>query len=161
MPISILRRIQPSGNHRVETWCQPEKLSKGGSYPERGKKTGVLLDAAQLFGKLHFSLWPPCHNSFRPKSCMISTSRSVRRRFSTASSYAGIPRTSCGKTSKCPRRSSPNGTARSEERRVGKECRSRWSPYHSKKKNTTRQLRDRSRGVAREQNCNRQLSMLD
>src|SRR3712207_9210032 len=26
-------------------------------------------------------------------------------------------------------------TQRSEERRVGKECRSRWSPYHSKKKN--------------------------
>ena len=25
-------------------------------------------------------------------------------------------------------------TGRSEERRVGKECRSRWSPYHSKKK---------------------------
>ncbi len=24
--------------------------------------------------------------------------------------------------------------ARSEERRVGKECRSRWSPYHQKKK---------------------------
>ena len=23
-----------------------------------------------------------------------------------------------------------DGTARSEERRVGKECRSRWSPYH-------------------------------
>src|SRR5258708_29558084 len=27
-----------------------------------------------------------------------------------------------------PRRHLPNG--RSEERRVGKECRSRWSPYH-------------------------------
>src|SRR5215204_7368573 len=26
------------------------------------------------------------------------------------------------------------GGKRSEERRVGKECRSRWSPYHSKKK---------------------------
>src|SRR5215204_4984448 len=26
---------------------------------------------------------------------------------------------------------------RSEERRVGKECRSRWSPYHYKKKNTS------------------------
>src|SRR3989442_12454900 len=26
---------------------------------------------------------------------------------------------------------------RSEERRVGKECRSRWSPYHYKKKNMT------------------------
>src|SRR2546430_14499547 len=29
-------------------------------------------------------------------------------------------------------RAAPN--ARSEERRVGKECRSRWSPYHLKKK---------------------------
>src|SRR3712207_7783700 len=28
----------------------------------------------------------------------------------------------------CP--AAPKGTARSEERRVGKECRSRWSPYH-------------------------------
>src|SRR2546430_13058201 len=28
----------------------------------------------------------------------------------------------------------PHRAARSEERRVGKECRSRWSPYHSKKK---------------------------
>ena len=25
---------------------------------------------------------------------------------------------------------SDSGTTRSEERRVGKECRSRWSPYH-------------------------------
>src|SRR5215208_1991018 len=32
---------------------------------------------------------------------------------------------------------------RSEERRVGKECRSRWSPYHSKKKIT------RERSVSR------------
>ena len=24
----------------------------------------------------------------------------------------------------------PHGVSRSEERRVGKECRSRWSPYH-------------------------------
>src|SRR2546430_17200428 len=28
----------------------------------------------------------------------------------------------------------PGGQSRSEERRVGKECRSRWSPYHLKKK---------------------------
>src|SRR5205085_11440513 len=27
-----------------------------------------------------------------------------------------------------------NGRQRSEERRVGKECRSRWAPYHEKKK---------------------------
>src|SRR5690349_22639559 len=31
--------------------------------------------------------------------------------------------------------------ARSEERRVGKECRSRWSPEHQKKKNKRRQER--------------------
>src|SRR5690349_24993001 len=30
--------------------------------------------------------------------------------------------------------------ARSEERRVGKECRSRWAPYHEKKRN----MRDRT-----------------
>src|SRR5688500_20185711 len=30
------------------------------------------------------------------------------------------------------------GENRSEERRVGKECRSRWSPYHKKKKGQTR-----------------------
>src|SRR2546429_3400568 len=40
-------------------------------------------------------------------------------------------------TIRCTRRSAPTspspsrpGRARSEERRVGKECRSRWSPYH-------------------------------
>src|SRR5437660_10331517 len=30
---------------------------------------------------------------------------------------------------------------RSEERRVGKECRSRWSPYHKKKKENRRKRR--------------------
>src|SRR5436189_3365433 len=29
-----------------------------------------------------------------------------------------------------PSRSAPGFPGRSEERRVGKECRSRWSPYH-------------------------------
>src|SRR5207302_738332 len=83
-----------------------------GSYPERGRKTVVLLDAAKLLGKLHFSLWRRCHNSFLPKSCTISTSRSVRRRFSTACSCVAIPRTSCGGTSKSPRWSSRSGTAK-------------------------------------------------
>src|SRR5215510_16099301 len=31
-------------------------------------------------------------------------------------------------------RSASSDSGRSEERRVGKECRSRWSPYHQKKK---------------------------
>ena len=29
-----------------------------------------------------------------------------------------------------PRNNLPEESSRSEERRVGKECRSRWSPYH-------------------------------
>src|SRR3712207_7476358 len=32
---------------------------------------------------------------------------------------------------------------RSEERRVGKECRSRWSPYHLKKKKTESRVQSR------------------
>ena len=31
------------------------------------------------------------------------------------------------------------GQLRSEERRVGKECRTRWSPYHKKKKKKRKQ----------------------
>src|SRR5438105_13423595 len=34
-------------------------------------------------------------------------------------------------------------TWRSEERRVGKECRSRWSPYHEKKKKDTEEDEER------------------
>ena len=34
------------------------------------------------------------------------------------------------KSRKSPASSPPPSTTRSEERRVGKECRSRWSPYH-------------------------------
>ena len=49
--------------------------------------------------------------------------------------YHGLKR--CGGLALCFRvmkfaldRLVPEGEARSEERRVGKECRSRWSPYH-------------------------------
>src|SRR5690554_8234840 len=37
---------------------------------------------------------------------------------------------------------------RSEERRVGKECRSRWSPDHEKKKKATRQRSSTSQKTA-------------
>src|SRR6266511_6241887 len=41
-----------------------------------------------------------------------------------------------------------SGISRSEERRVGKECRSRWWPYHEEKKGTKRGVwRDWSGGV--------------
>src|SRR5690349_22892414 len=36
----------------------------------------------------------------------------------------------CSSHSCMPCQSAPEFSSRSEERRVGKECRSRWSPYH-------------------------------
>src|SRR5215208_7436243 len=46
--------------------------------------------------------------------------------------------------SRRPRPPSPRAPPRSEERRVGKECRSRWSPYHYKKKKNTPESHTRS-----------------
>src|SRR5574342_150296 len=43
----------------------------------------------------------------------------------------------------------PGTTGRSEERRVGKECRSRWSPYHEKVKRQERAAPPRSRRRSR------------
>src|SRR5689334_25019990 len=50
---------------------------------------------------------------------------------------------STGKVGVCLVTSGPGVTnARSEERRVGKECRSRWAPYHEKKKKEKRDDED-------------------
>src|SRR6266849_10118445 len=44
--------------------------------------------------------------------------------------------------------------SRSEERRVGKECRSRWSPYHKKKKKQSRESGSQIiRSMATEYKC--------
>src|SRR5689334_24686155 len=48
------------------------------------------------------------------------TERSLRPRLRTVSIMPGIENLAPDRTD----------TSRSEERRVGKECRSRWSPYH-------------------------------
>src|ERR1035438_9287534 len=45
------------------------------------------------------------------------------------------------------------GVVRSEERRVGKECRSRWSPYHSSRRRHTRCLSDWSSDVCSSDLC--------
>src|SRR6476661_10657292 len=55
------------------------------------------------------------------KTCALPISRSA----STPVHDPAVPWKARRSTSEC---------ARSEERRVGKECRSRWSPYHYKKK---------------------------
>src|SRR5205807_7162505 len=58
-----------------------------------------------------------------------TASRSRRRR---AAQWSMEPRSStCGPTPATPcSRGRPKASSRSEERRVGKECRSRWSPDH-------------------------------
>src|SRR5215210_8722696 len=48
-------------------------------------------------------------------------------------------------------------TARSEERRVGKERRSRWAPYHYKKKKEKQQKQDRQQQKARKHTQRRQI----
>src|SRR2546430_5533680 len=65
--------------------------------------TGVQTCALPICRWSAWSALPPC-------ACTPRTGESARR---------GAP---------LPRRGA--GSGRSEERRVGKECRSRWSPYH-------------------------------
>ena len=48
-------------------------------------------------------------------------------RVTEQAALAAWPQTGCGNKNKIDGLAV---TARSEERRVGKECRSRWSPYH-------------------------------
>src|SRR5215204_7217081 len=54
------------------------------------------------------------------QTCALPISPEGRR-------WRARPARPCRRRPRCPR-------VRSEERRVGKECRSRWSPYHEKKK---------------------------
>jgi len=94
---------------------QPGEPHERGSYPKVARKPAVLLDAARLLGKLQFSLWPRCHNSFPPKSARSRTSRSVRPPFSTACSCAVIPADSCARhRSACggPCQMAPRGRTR-------------------------------------------------
>ena len=50
----------------------------------------------------------------------------IRKFFDIAASYDDVISLSVGE----PDFKTPWAIRRSEERRVGKECRSRWSPYH-------------------------------
>src|SRR5690349_25178374 len=70
-------------------------------------------------------------------SCQYAFELSASRPSKNSSASAGHPLNGI-------RRRGPGTPARSEERRVGKECRSRWSPYHEqKKKNRRIQSRER------------------
>src|SRR2546422_11721889 len=64
---------------------------------------------------------------FRLSACAIWSGFSHQYWPRPASSWRS-PKWSEGFT--CPPNIHPSSLLRSEERRVGKECRSRWSPYH-------------------------------
>src|SRR3712207_6866592 len=73
-----------------------------------------------------------CALPIYPRSTMTDVALTV----AVAGTPAASPRSSTASrvmaatTRKGPASSSTRAMTRSEERRVGKECRSRWSPYH-------------------------------
>ena len=80
---------------------------------------------------------------YRGRGGAVEALRGVSLEFSEGSFTALVGRSGCGKTTLLRLiagleresggrivRSVPRRLCRSEERRVGKECRSRWSPYH-------------------------------
>src|SRR5689334_25216740 len=72
---------------------------------ERGVRTGCIGDGANV--DANFFTWPLCLVNFR---------QPVRQTDALLAHQRG--------------RALDPSAVRSEERRVGKECRSRWSPYH-------------------------------
>src|SRR5688572_33162529 len=76
--------------------------------------------------------------------CSSDLTSASRRKPTNCATSAGASRVRA-KTNRHASRTNctTNSGRRSEERRVGKECRSRWSPYHykKKKKTTTQQLK--------------------
>ena len=88
--------------------------------------TGVHL----FFFPADYSYRPAAFNMSRGNST-LSARFSARRRTTTRvrpRSSISMPRTPLNGPSRT--RTSCPSSRRSEERRVGKECRSRWSPYH-------------------------------
>src|SRR5256885_6225529 len=83
------------------------------------KVTGVQTCALPIYG--------PEHQHEREVDHSASSFRAITTAPISAAS-SNIETTSNGSTN--PEKSDAPTWTRSEERRVGKECRSRWSPYH-------------------------------
>src|SRR5256885_4996762 len=61
---------------------------------------------------------------------LTPSNQTVEKSFASGWIAGLIPPSTVQTASKCPNGAAKIETQRSEERRVGKECRSRWSPYH-------------------------------
>src|SRR5256886_13572522 len=83
--------------------------------------TGVQTCALPIYVGLRSA---PCSHASANFNAPPASSESYARTAAAAATAAGPTRP--GESSDCSR----HGEGRSEERRVGKECRSRWSPYH-------------------------------
>src|SRR2546430_12608074 len=81
--------------------------------------TGVQTCALPIFCTFKSPAYPHCRaaEATRSRSSKAAFSVNVQRTISPGSARPSIRRLMVRRT-------------RSEERRVGKECRSRWSPYH-------------------------------
>src|SRR5688500_20073253 len=75
--------------------------------------------------------------------CSSDLSCSIAR--SSASTPRALPPTCCHAGRNRASATTGAGSTRSEERRVGKECRSRWAPYHKKKKSKDRSVAAREK----------------
>src|SRR5271156_3493347 len=84
----------------IPQWYGVKVPTSTGSCISSLRKPSVLLDAENLFGKLPFSPWRPCHKSCRRKSFTTSTFPSGKRRSSTAFSCVAILRKPCAGISK-------------------------------------------------------------
>src|SRR3989441_12558123 len=100
-------------------------------YPELKAALSVLQAADNLTTRSFFRFLSACHRSyctcwFIQLSAVVSNARESR------TAISGLTPARPFKIAESVLRltSSARAASRSEERRVGKECRSRWSPYH-------------------------------
>ena len=107
-------------NYKIETKCIQE-----GYKPENGEarvlpiyqSTTYKYESGEHLGKL-FDLTAPGHMYTRISNPTVDY---VEQKIASLEGGVGAMMVSSGQAA---------STSRSEERRVGKECRSRWSPYH-------------------------------
>src|ERR1019366_5980905 len=90
---------------------------------QRARSQGVCLSWVNL-------LWVTSHLSVSSEPLQRLTINLPIVRQSSEAASDGVTRSPPQGSSRARGSLRPRGSRRSEERRVGKECRSRWSPYH-------------------------------
>src|SRR6266446_6043474 len=99
-----------------------------GGLSDSGSRCGRPMPRNAFFGvTIMVSKRPLCERRFAASCCRPTPRESIATSEATPTATPSVVRVLRRMDSRRLRR------ARSEERRVGKECRSRWSPYHEKK----------------------------